>query len=245
MIDNSFRSLCNNTIVLGEKNLGKIEELEKRKENQVIVAFEYKLECNLEGGISEEENRDDSSETKIDPSTYYKLHTEKKTKECKDFLESWRYDGVALQREILFGEKIDMNLAVYVDLVRLAKELNTLGVKFNKFMVSGPETFEALTALHANMQIIESALSEVDKLTTDRVDRIAESEDFKKGIHSIVSGYQKVSQFFPGVTLQMMGDLKEKDDETRENSVNFYQCTISNGIHSMFQTRCALDNLCM
>lgn len=241
-----FHDLCDQVSVLGKANLGKIEVLEKRKETRVIIGYDYSLECVLTD-VSRDENRDDLGKKVTTP--VCRLHTDHKTKPAEDIFRSWRYSGDALQKEILFGEKLDLSLIVFEDLVRLATEFQALGDKFNKFMVSGPETFCSISNIFTNMCLIEAALDEVEKLTTDAVDQIGESKEFKDGMDRIISGYYEVSRVFPGISLEMSGDISGSNDDIEQSSV-VTKPDISKDVlnildHTFKSTLGKFDNFCV
>ena len=94
---------------------------------------------------------------------------EKRTlKPIDDLIHNWKYQGAALQKEVVvFDGFIDLKCQVFDDVKRLERSFENLHEKYSRILVDQELTRRAALTLLQNMTKLQTAVMEVYALTVD------------------------------------------------------------------------------
>lgn len=189
--DESFvlSSLSDQIQTLLSHNTHTLERIQERKGLQVIVGYEYEMQCDLQ------KNSDG-----------WKILTNAKTSSVDDVLEDWKYEGNdKLKKDDLFLAYIDLSLKNYEDLERLVVDTSEIATKYIKFMKENEDTRNQFEIMIFNMELIQRSLQTVYESTQDVKDKIGTDTDIKNNMDQILNCYKSINEKFPDMSLKIDG----------------------------------------
>ena len=166
-------------------NASILSEIEACKNKEIVVGYEHTLQCNY---ISDTKCIDSC---KKEP---WSIMTVTKIEKVKDRLTTWRYQGDPLRTNADFGNSINLKLTTYYDVLRLSRDLQSIGNNCIEFIRNGNKKTKLLRLLLNNMLLLQIAIDALYHLTIQFEYLYVENAKVKEGMDKIMEGFQELSQ---------------------------------------------------
>jgi len=160
---------------IAEKNQDKLDGIHSRLNDRVISGYTYALDSKM--------SKD--SET---PWSFSAVPVRNLVASC---LEAYEYKGEPLEEVFdVFNDKIDWTMKTTSDVLRLNKELCCLGSKYADLLPDRPKSRASLKKITSNLDLVSSAIDEIDLISKDCPDKI--SEEIVKDLEQMQCCYKSM-----------------------------------------------------
>jgi len=230
---NSLEILLKKAKAINTINAESLVFIQSRRGEQVIIDRKYYFDAKEKNQLQKDndENEEEKTGFKNDIKAELDMSVHNTSKEVSIIVNSWRYEGEPLKKEIVgFDYFIDTSLSEFDDLFRLQKDYQVAISNYSDILSDKPKSRIAAKILLDNVEILQVAIGQIHEQVIDMKDVNGVDDDALSTLKMVSEGIEQLK--LKGVFVRLEAETREvpekfvdkDDDEPHFLDLNNISC---------------------